>query len=116
MNTRCKVLLVDKKGNFLQLFKGFRKNKFAINSVSSVLKSSEIELNETSIFFVVLYEPKDIIQIVKLSNITHSIIVGTVNKRLFQSFRTIRDYPIVDLSTNVNIMTQMHEAIKRIWN
>lgn len=51
MNKRCKILLVDKNNKYPALFSGFRKNKFAINSMTSVLKSTELMLQETTIFF-----------------------------------------------------------------
>ncbi len=70
MNKRCNILVVDKKNNYSILFKGFRKNKFKIDAISSVLKSTETALQDTNVFFVVLYEPKDIIQIVKLAPIS----------------------------------------------
>lgn len=115
MSTRCKIVLVDKRNNYPLLFNGFRKNKFKIEVINSVLKSTETVLQDTNIFFVVLYEPKDIIQIVKLAPISKSIIIGTVNKRLFSSFRTIEDYPIVDLSSGVHLMSNLQEALSRFY-
>jgi hypothetical protein len=112
---RCKILVVDKKDKYSLIFKGFRKNKFAINSIPSVLNSTEMELFETSIFFVVLYEPKDYIQVIKLAPISKSIIIGTVNKRLFTSFRTIKDYPLVDLSVNFNFISNLQEALTMFY-
>lgn len=115
MNKRCNILVVDKKNNYPILFKGFRKNKFKIYSINSVLKSTESAFQDINVFFVVLYEPKDIIQIVKLAPISKSIIIGTVNKRLFSSFRTIQDFPIVDLSSGVHLMSNLQEALCRFY-
>jgi hypothetical protein len=115
MNKRCKILIVDKKSKFSSLFKGFRKNKFAINSMTSVLKSTELMLQETTIFFVVLYEPKDVIQLVKLAPISKSIIIGTVNKRLFSSFQTIQDYTLVDLTPCVHLRSKLQDALARFY-
>ncbi len=115
MNKRCNILVVDKKNNYHILFKGFRKNKFKIDAISSVLKSTETALQDTNVFFVVLYEPKDIIQIVKLAPISKSIIIGTVNKRLFSSFRTIQDFPIVDLSSGVHLMSNLQDSLGRFY-
>lgn len=115
MNKRCNILVVDKKNNYPILFKGFRKNKFKIDSINSLLKSTEAALQDTNVFFVVLYEPKDIIQIVKLAPISKSIIIGTVNKRLFSSFKTIQDFPIVDLSSGVHLMSNLQEALGRFY-
>ncbi len=115
MSTRCKILIVDKKNKYPLLFKGFRKNKFKIDSISSVLKSTETALQDTNVFFVVLYEPKDIIQIVKLVPISKSIIIGTVNKRLFSSFRTINDFPIVDLTSGAHLISNLQESLGRFY-
>jgi hypothetical protein len=110
---RLKILVVDKKNNFSIYFKGFRKNKFTINSVSSVLKHSENELNEIGLFFVVLYEPKDMIQLVKLSTTSKSIVLATSNKRLLASLKNISEFQIVDLSSKSNIMSNLHLALTR---
>ncbi len=115
MKKRCNILVVDKKNKYPLLFNGFRKNKFKIDGISSVLKNTETALQDTNVFFVVLYEPKDIIQIVKLVSISKSIIIGTGNKRLFSSFRTIQDFPIVDLSSGVHLMSNLQEALGRFY-
>lgn len=116
MNKRCKILIIDKKNNYSVLFNGLRKNKFTINSItSSLVKNTELMLFETSIFFVVLYEPKDIIQLVKLAPISKSIIIGTVNKRLFSSLQSIQDYPIVNLSPGVHLMSNLQDALSRFY-
>ena len=108
---RLNILLIDKKDKFSFLFKGFRKNKFSIESVISILKCTETELMKSSIFFVVVYEPRDIIQLVKLAPISKSIIIGTVTKRLFTSFQLIKEYPVVDLSGKVNIINNFHNCM-----
>jgi|Laugresp1bdmlbsn_1035097.scaffolds.fasta_scaffold09910_3 hypothetical protein len=115
MNKHCKIQIVDKKNEFYQLFKGFRKHKFEINSMTSILTCTELMLQETTIFFVVLYEPKDIIQLVKLAPISKSIIIGTVNKRLFNSLRSIQDYPLVNLSPGVHLMSNLQDALARFY-
>lgn len=110
---RLKILVVDKKDNYGVYFKGFRKNKFAISSVGSVLKHTENELKEMGSFFVVLYEPKDMIQLVKLSTISKSIVLASANKRLLGSLKNISEFPIVDLSPKLNIMSNLHLALTR---
>ena len=55
MNKRCKILLVDKNNKYPSLFSGFRKNKFKIDAIYSVLKSTETDLQDTNVFVVVLY-------------------------------------------------------------
>lgn len=110
---RLKILVVDKKLNYGDYFNGFRKNKFTINSSKNILKYSEEELKEIGVFFIVLYEPRDIIQIVKLAPISKSIIIGTLNNRIFTSFRTIEDYPVVDLSSKFSILSNLLLALSR---
>lgn len=110
---RLKISVVDKKDYYGVYFKGFRKNKFTINLVGSVLKHSENELKEIGVFFVVLYEPKDVIQLVKLSSVSKSIIIASPNKRLFISLKNISEFQIVDLSSKSNIMSNLHLALTR---
>jgi hypothetical protein len=112
---RFKTLIIDKKNNYSIYFKGYRKHKFIFNTVASILKFSENELKETSVFFVVLYEPKDILQIVKLALISKSIIIGTSNKRLFSSFQSIQDYPIIDLTPCVQLRSNLQDALLRFY-
>jgi hypothetical protein len=112
---RFKTLIIDKKNNYNIYFSGFRKHKFTFDMEPSILKLSENELNDTDVFFVVVYEPKDIIQIVKLAPISKSIIIGTVNKRLFSSFKSIQDYPIVDLTPCVQLRSNLHDALARFY-
>lgn len=116
MYKRCNIMVVDKKNNYPILFKGFRKNKFKIDRTTTVLKSTKTTLKETTVFFVVLYEPKDIIQIVKLAPISKAIIIGTDNVRLFSQLRTIEDYPIVDLLSGFQLMPSLQEALGRFYN
>jgi hypothetical protein len=115
MIKRCKILLVDKKNKYYTSFNGLRKNKFEVQTISSVLKCTDSTLQETSVFFVILYEPKDIIQIVRLTSISKTIIIGTVNKRLFNSLRNLKDYPIVDLSLSMSLLIPFQEALDRFY-
>ncbi|WGK94748.1 MULTISPECIES: hypothetical protein [Flavobacterium] len=110
---RQNILLIDKKNKFSFLFQGFRKNKFSIETVNSILKCAETELIRPSVFFVVIYEPRDVIQLVKLAPISKSIIIGTVNKRLFSSFQLIQEYPVVDLSGKGNIINSFHNCLEQ---
>ena len=110
---RYSIVVVDKKSKFSFLFQGFRKNKFSIEYFISILKYTEVELRESSIFFIVIYEPRDIIQLVKLAPVSKSIIIGTVNKRLFSSFQSIKQYSVVDLSGKVNILNNFHNCIQQ---
>ena len=112
---RLKTLIIDKKNNYNIYFNGFRKHKFTFNSEQSILKLSENELKKADVFFVVIYEPKDIIQILKLAPISKAIIIGTVNKRLFSSFKSIQDYPIVDLTPCVQLRSNLHDALARFY-
>ncbi len=112
---RLKTLIIDKKNNYNIYFNGFRKHKFAFSMEPSILKLSENELKEVDVFFVVVYEPKDIIQIVKLAPISKSIIIGTVNKRLFSSFQSIQDYPIVDLTPCLQLRSKLQDALARFY-
>lgn len=111
LKNRYNIVVVDKKKKFSFLFQGFRKNKFSIKHAVSIIKCTESELREFSIFFIVVYEPRDIIQLVKLAPISKSIIIGICNKRLLSSFESIKQYPVVDLSGKVSFLINFHNCI-----
>jgi hypothetical protein len=112
---RLKTLIIDKKNNYNIYFEGFRKHKFTFNTEPSILNLSENELKETDVFFVVVYELKDIIQIVKLGQICKSIIIGTVNKRLYNSLQSIQDYPVIDLTPSFHLKSKLHDALAQFY-
>jgi hypothetical protein len=111
---RFKILVIDRKDNYSIYFKGFRKNKFAIITVGSGLKFSVNDLKEIGMFFVVLYDSKDMKQLCKLSSISKSIIVASENKMLLNSIKNFSEFQLVDLSIKTHIMPNMNLALRRV--
>lgn len=99
---RTSILVVDKNNLFLDYFKGLRKNKYSIELITSVLDRSELMLNQTNIFFVVIYKSVDIIQLVKL-NSQPNVIVASANKSFLRAFKKVDRFKVVDLNTRFDL-------------
>jgi hypothetical protein len=67
MGERSKILVIDKYNKYSYLFKGYRKNKFVLKNNVSFSKFSDKELPDFNLFFIVLYEPKDIFELLRVS-------------------------------------------------
>jgi hypothetical protein len=111
---RCRILLVDKKNRFSYLFNGFRKNKFTFFFSDSVFKHSDQELYDVNVFFFVLYDNKDIIQLIKLFKFSPKIIVASDNYRLLKLLIKLNSFPIVDLTGNENIGISLNNSFNQI--
>jgi hypothetical protein len=111
---RSKILIVDKKAKYDFLFHGFRKNKFSISVCNSVLKHTEKEVLNTQIFFVVLYDTRDVIQLIKLFDVAQTVIVASESKRILKSMQNISRFPLVDLSTKLKYSTGLQQSIAKI--
>ncbi len=111
---RSKILIVDKKAKYDFLFHGFRKNKFSISVCNSVLKHTEEEVLNTQIFFVVLYDTRDVIQLVKLFDVAQTVIVGSESQRILKSMQNISRFPLVDLSSKLMFSKDLQESIVKI--
>jgi hypothetical protein len=111
---RSKILIVDKKAKYDFLFHGFRKNKFSFSVCNSVLKHTEDEVLNTQIFFVVLYDTRDVIQLVKLFEVAQTVIVASESKSILKSMQRISRFPLVDLSSKLKYSTDLQESIVKI--
>lgn len=111
---RCKILLIDKKNKFSYLFNGFRKNKFAIFFSDSLFKQSDNELCDVDVFFFVLYENKDIIQLIKLFKTCPKIIVASDNYRLLKLLSKLNSFPIVNLTGDENITISLRNSLNQV--
>lgn len=111
---RCKILLVDKKHKFSFIFNGLRKNKFSVNFSDSVLKNTESELLNVNVFFIVIYEKKDIIQLIKLFKIYPSIIIASENSKLLRRLNQLNTFPVVNLIDKCKIMSSFHSSLNQV--
>jgi hypothetical protein len=111
---RCKILVVDKKLKYEYLFSGFRKNKFSISVCDSVLKHSDESILDPTIFFVVIYESRDVIQLIKLFDVSKTVIIASESKKILNSFKKISRFPVIDLSSKVSFSIGLHDSITEI--
>jgi hypothetical protein len=85
---RTTILIVDKQDKCMDYFKGLRKNKFRVKFSKSVLDTTETELEQTDIFFVVLYKPVEFIQLVKISEFKKAAeMIKKTSANLFKKYR-----------------------------
>ncbi len=99
---RTSILVVDKNNLYLDYFKGLRKNKFSVEFSKSILDRTETELEQTNIFFVVIYKSVDFIQLVKLNN-QPNVIVASANKSFLRAFKKVERFKVVDLNTRIDL-------------
>lgn len=111
VRNRYNIVVVDKKGKFSFLFQGFRKHKYAILTTETLGRFSSDELTNFNMFFVVLYEFKDVFELLLLNNASSSIIVASENTRILKKIRTIDRYPVVELTGKVNITNNFYDCI-----
>jgi hypothetical protein len=106
--------VVDKYDKYSYLFKGFRKNKFVINSLISISKLSDVELSESNLFFIVLYEPKDIFELLKIYKGATPIIIASENVKILKKIKNVGCFIILDLSKKGNLSIGLHECIEQV--
>jgi hypothetical protein len=113
-NSRCKILVIDKKDKYSGLFKGFRKHKFTITQKLTLLSPSDIEVVDFNIFFIVIYEFKDLVNLLKIHNNGELLILATENLRILKKLKEINKFQTVNLSGEVNITNNFHECFNSI--
>jgi hypothetical protein len=120
VSKRFKILIVDKKSKYPYLFNGLRKKKFSISICNSVLNYKKEDLNNNfNMFFVVLYESRDLIQLVKLFDVSKSIIVASQSRVILNSFEKMALLPLVDLSKDkftLDLQTIINEFYDKFNN
>lgn len=114
VNSKCKIGVVDKKGKYSFLFRGFRKNKFVISELETVMFVSSEEMTKYNIFFIVLYEFRDVFELLKFRNIGISAIIASENLRILKKLQKIDCYQVVDLNKKNNIHFSLHDCINEI--
>lgn len=115
VSSKCKVVIVDKKGRYLFLFQGFRKNKFDFSRLETVIEIPSEEIVSYNLFFVVLYEFRDVFELLKLNDIGIPIIVGTENSKIIKKLGMVNYYHCVDLSKKHTIISNLHNYINEIF-
>lgn len=115
IKNRYIIVVVDKKGKFPFLFQGLRKHKYTVLTTENVDEISSIEVSNFNLFFVVLYEFRDVFELLILNRIYKTnipIILASENSKIIKKINKIACYPIVDLSGKVNINISFHDVLK----
>jgi hypothetical protein len=115
VSSKCKIVIVDKKGNYSFLFKGFRKNKFTISILETVLAIPSEEMLHFNLFFVVLYELRDVFELLKLSNGEIPLIVASENVKIIKKLQKLNYFQVVDLSKSIGVTSRIHDCMNEIF-
>lgn len=115
VSTKCKIGVVDKKGKYSFLFQGFRKHKFAISGFETVVSIPSEIIIQHNLFFVVVYEYKDVFELLQLKDIGIPIIVASENVRIIKKLQIIDFQNYIDLSSKINILSNLHDRMNEIF-
>lgn len=113
MSKRSKILVVDKKKKYSSLFQGFRKHKFSIDKLDSLLQLSEMELTNFNLFFIVVYETRDIFELLKIYKGSVPVIIASDNLKILKKLNGLVCMPVLDLSKNDN-MIGLNQCMKEV--
>lgn len=107
--------MVDKCDKYSYLFNGLRKNKFVAISRVSFSKFSENELSDVNLFFITLYELKDIFELFKVCRSLVPIIIASENIRILKRLRNLDGFIVLDLSKRENSHSGFYECINQVF-
>ncbi len=111
INKKCKILIVDKKGKYSFIFRGFRKHKYDISQTETLLLLDNKDLNNYNLFFIVLYEVRDIFEVLKNHNANTPIILASENSKIIKKIEQLKCFSIVDLSQRANTIIGVQRAM-----
>lgn len=114
VKSKFKIVIVDKKGKYSILFQGFRKNKFTVSTLQTAVNLSSEEIAEYHLFFVVLYEFKDVFELLQLNNSGIPIITASENVKILKKIQAVDSYQCMDLSRNINVLPSLHDCMTQI--
>lgn len=115
-HAKCKILVVDKKGKYPYLFSGFRKHRYVVSQIESLLTLDDEELTKYNLFCVILYEIKDLLEVLKNYKANKPIIIASDNSKMVKKIEKLKCFSIVDLTQRVNTTIQLHEALTQSLN
>lgn len=115
LNSRCNILLIDKKEKYSFLFKGLRKNKFSLNPLKTMSNLLESDLVEINLFFIVLYDNRDVFELLRLKNSDTPIIVGSENVTILKKIKKTNCFSIIDLSSQGNLNSGMYDCMRQLF-
>jgi hypothetical protein len=113
--TRNRILVVDKNGRYVSLFKGLRKNKFIVDSIPSLSTLSAEELLDFNLFFIVLYNARDVFDLLKVYKEKTPIVVASSNLKILKKMRDLGCFSVVDFSKKGNLSIELLDCIKQVF-
>jgi hypothetical protein len=111
VSKKFKIGVVDKKGKYSFLFQGFRKNKFSISELETVMSVTSEEMVNYNLFFMVLYEYRDVFELLKFRDGGIPAIIASENVKIIKKLQKLNCYPVVDLSKRNSIHTSLHDCM-----
>lgn len=116
LKLRFKIVMIDKKEKFSNIFKGFRKHKFSINYFKNTSEITDKDFEFVNMFFVVLYDYKDLFELLKINTYNYPIIVGSDNINILNKIKKIDKVTVVDMSEEINLRIGLHNCIQQVIN
>ena len=89
VSKKFKIGIVDKKGKYSFLFQGFRKNKFSISGLETVMTVTSEEMVNYNIFFMVLYEYRDVFELLKFRDGGIPAIIASENVKIIKKLQIL---------------------------
>lgn len=108
-----KVLLVDKNQSYNNLFKGFRRSYLSKSQVDSIKDMVDIEILKFNVVCVVVYEYRDLIEILKLHSISSPIIIASSNNKIIKNLKGYNYSYVINL-TKINYMSDLRDYLDKI--
>lgn len=116
MKNRRSIVVVDKKEKFSYIFRGFRKHKYVISNTLTVYDENFINvLQRFDLFFVVIYEFKDVLELFPLNNNNLSMIVASENPKILKKVRKLECFKVIDLTNKFNIASSLLDCVDEIF-
>jgi hypothetical protein len=111
VSKKFKIGVVDKKGKYSFLFQGFRKNKFSISGLETVMSVTSEEMVNYNLFFMVLYEYRDVFELLKFRDGGIPAIIASENVKIIKKLQKLNCYPVVDLSKRNSIHNSLYDCM-----
>ena len=108
-----KVLLVDKNQSYNNLFKGFRKSYLTKSQVDSIKGMVDFEILKFNVVCIVVYEYRDLIEVLKLYSISPSIIVASSNNKIIKKLNGYNYCYVINL-TKINYISDLRDCLDKI--
>lgn len=111
INTKYKILVIDKKKEYPNLFKGFRKHKYTISQIESLSILETEELNNYNLFCIVIYDLRDVFEVLVSHKSNKPVIIASNNNKLIKKIQKLKCYSIIDLTAKFNTTIQLYDAM-----